>query len=155
MNNKGEVTIMGIVIACIMFMVFLTAGLNMTTNFFSYEENSNQSDYNESYFTGLENSSLESDKSGNAKAFLETTTGMSDDVFQNNGSVGDESPEDTMNRNTLTSLRRLPSIYTFVKNVGKDANEKLKIPGYFIFAFTLIVIVIIIFGTMKALRGIK
>lgn len=153
MNNKGEVTIQGIVIACIMFMVFLTAGLTMTTSFFSNEVNSNNTDYNASYFGILENSSLE--KGSHANEFLETTTGMSDDVFQNNGSVGDETPEDTMNRNTLKALTRLPSIYTFVKNVGRDASEKLKIPGYFLFAFVMIVIVIIIFGTMKALRGIK
>jgi len=153
MNNKGEITIMGIVIACIMFMVFLTAGLHMTGNFFVYEENSNDSSYDASYFLGLENSSLE--KGGNAKLFLETTTGMSDDVFQSNGSVGDETPEDTMNRNTLSSLTKLPQIYTFVKNAGKDANEKLGIPPFFLFALVMIVIVAIIFGTMKALRGIK
>jgi len=153
MNRKGEVTIMGIVIACIMFMVFLTAGLSMTGNFFSYTENSNSSTYNASYFTGLENGSLED--GANAKQFLETTTGMSDDVFQNNGSVGTASTEDTMNRNTLSALTKLPSLYTFVKNVGYDATEKLGIPSFFLFALVMIVIVIIIFGTMKALRGIK
>jgi len=153
MNNKGEVTIMSIVIACLMFMVFLTAGLQVTTNFFSYSGNSNGSSYNATYFTGLENGSLE--KGNEAKLFLETTTGMSDDVFQNNGSVGTETPEDTMNRNTLTSLTKLPNIYTFVKNVGYDATEKLGIPGYFLTALTMLTIIIIIFGTMKALRGIQ
>lgn len=153
MNKKGEVTISSIVISCIMFMMFLTTGLWITTNFFSYDENSVNSSYNASYYSTLDESSLES--GSNANEMLQTTTGMSDDIFLTNGSVGDSNSEEIMNRNTLTSLRRLPSIYNFVKNVGRDASDKIGIPPFFMFALTMIVIVIIVFGTMKALRGIN
>jgi len=154
MNKKGEISISLLVIACLMFIVFLTAGLGMVTDFFSYDQNSDGSSYDETYYTSLEKNSME----GNGTAvsqFVGTATGMSNDVFETNGTVGEDSPEDLMNRQTLTSLRRLPNIYTFVKSVGRDASEKLHIPAYFLYALVTIVIIIIVFGTMKALRGIK
>jgi len=153
-NNKGEVSIGQIIISCIMFLVFLTAALSMTTEFFSYEQNSNGSSYDASYYSSLEDNSVATN-STEARRMVDTTTGMSDDVFITNGSVGDDTPEDLMNKQTLTSMRKLPNLYTFVKNVGRDASEKLGIPSYFLWALVTIVIVIITIGALKALRGIK
>jgi len=153
MNNKGEVTISGIVISSIMFMMFLTAGLFVTESFFNENANSINSSYNSSYFNELQSSRI--DEGSDASLFVSETTGMSDDVFQTNGSVGESSGEDIMNKNTLKSLTRLPYIYNFVKDAGRDISDKIKIPPFFLYGFTLIVVVIIVFGTMKALRGIR
>lgn len=153
-NNRGETTVTQIIIACVMFLVFLTAALSMTTEFFSYDQNSDGSSFDSDYYNSLQDNNL-NDNTSNINEFVGVTTGMSDDVFLTNGSVGDDSPEDLMNRKTLTSMRKLPNIYTFVKDAARDVSVKLGVPYYFIWALTTIVIIIIVFGTLKALRGIK
>ena len=151
MNNKGEVKVSTIIIGCIMFLVFLTAGLSMTYSFFSYETNLNDSSFNSSYFDDVQDSRMDQTGS-NVDLFMEATTGMSNNIFYENGSVSDSissTAEDTMNKNTLKTITELPKIYTFAQRVFEDLNQKLGVPWYVIGGIFSILIVSVLIGYLS------
>ena len=150
MGFRGEVRVGTLMICFVVFILFVTATLDITGQFFSGDPY--DSDFNSSYYGFLENSSMEGGSS--SEQFEDTVFGMNNDVMESNSSSGGDDPASTIDVKSLSSLTRLTGTYVFFKNVSGDVNMKLGIPSYFLNALLLIIVIIIVLAFISALRGV-
>ena len=152
MNNKGVgVTVGTIIIAFLIFILFIGSMLLVVDDFFKIDSGTGQdaygSDFNRSYYTGLDNAR-------NDTHLQDSIYNLNDDVLVENSSVSDTSDrEGELSTASWKSITNLGGTYSFMTHIGSDINSKLHIPPIFLTTFVLILGVVIGLAIISALRG--
>lgn len=145
--KKGQLTISGILISFVVFILFMTVGMAVVFGDFFR---------NDPYSTGINTSFYSSlDPSGNKDELKGTVFSLNDNLVSENVSVtGDQNKDADLSLKSFTTLLSLRNTFSLLRTIGEDLNTKLGLPPIFLESLILVLVIIVTIALIASIRGL-